>query len=85
MKCTLFVTGDSGPLFPSPVTTASPHPETSTKTTSHSYPVVAGLRALVRSSMELDINQANSILQQYLAHLSSYYNVTVRITSIKKV
>ncbi|MCI4377912.1 hypothetical protein PGIGA_G00208640 [Pangasianodon gigas] len=60
---------------------------TTTKATTpfQTYPVVAGLRALIRSSVALDINQANSILQQYLSYLQSYYNVTGRVTSIKKV
>ncbi|KAK3546226.1 hypothetical protein QTP70_025200 [Hemibagrus guttatus] len=69
-------------------TTYSPYtPYTPSSTPSTVYPFRIGVRALVRSSVVLDKNQANAILQQYLSLLSDYNIRDIRgnVTSIKRV
>ncbi|XP_053358153.1 hepatitis A virus cellular receptor 1-like [Clarias gariepinus] len=62
---------------PSPVNTTSPI------TQPQRYPVVIGLRAKIVSTVQLDINLANSILQQYVSYLQPSQAITARVTSIK--
>ncbi|KAK2860925.1 hypothetical protein Q7C36_005091 [Tachysurus vachellii] len=48
------------------------------------YPIRLGLRALVRSSVPLDKDSANIILQRYLGFIQ-YYNIRGKVTSIKRL
>ncbi|KAM9501257.1 uncharacterized protein Hap1MRO34_009560 [Clarias gariepinus] len=68
---------------PMNTTTSTPTP-TSATTQPPRYPIVIGLRARITTTVALDTNLANSILQQYISSLQQY-NVTARVTSIKKL
>ncbi|KAG7329722.1 hypothetical protein KOW79_005944 [Hemibagrus wyckioides] len=64
--------------------TPSTTPSTLSTTPSTMYPFRIGVRALARSSVPLDKDKANAILQQYISTLQSSYNIRGNVTSIKR-
>ncbi|XP_053537859.1 integumentary mucin C.1 isoform X2 [Ictalurus punctatus] len=72
-------TATTSTIYPLPsITTSGNTPST----VSYVNPVRIGLRAVLKSTLQLNITLANQLLQQYIAYLPSYYNVTARVTSI---
>ncbi|XP_047012638.1 integumentary mucin C.1 isoform X3 [Ictalurus punctatus] len=73
-------TATTSTIYPLPsITTSGNTPSTVSYAVN---PVRIGLRAVLKSTLQLNITLANQLLQQYIAYLPSYYNVTARVTSI---
>ncbi|KAF4089594.1 hypothetical protein AMELA_G00067820 [Ameiurus melas] len=68
-----------------PTTASTVHIIMLNSTTTTMYPVRIGLRALLKSTVQLDINLANQLLQKYLGYLPTYNTVTARVTRITKL